>query len=257
MPNLTQITVTDGIPTNGTGTVSTIDALMADGGQATIGFKDDAADPSTSTQSISAMSVWKQISKSVQALVALLPTALGSGGGLKIDGSGTALPVTLTGTSVTTLVQGYSAKTSFTVGTAAVTAGGTIGATGNSTLQFAAIAPGSGCIEIRGVQLEFDRAAIVSGETSYRLYLYSAAPGSALSNGTAWSLQSGDRSTFLGYVDLGNVAAIGSSVVYAEVNNVGKQVKLNSANLFAYLVSNGAYTPTGETVSVTIVAKTV
>lgn len=37
MTNLTSVGITAGVPTSGTGTVSTIDALMADGGQATLG----------------------------------------------------------------------------------------------------------------------------------------------------------------------------------------------------------------------------
>lgn len=41
--NLTSIGVTSGVPNSGTGTVSTIDALMADGGQVTIGAKADTA----------------------------------------------------------------------------------------------------------------------------------------------------------------------------------------------------------------------
>ena len=43
MANLTSVTVTAGVPTVGTGTVSTIDALMADGGQATLGTTTGAA----------------------------------------------------------------------------------------------------------------------------------------------------------------------------------------------------------------------
>src|SRR3972149_3604060 len=43
MPNLTSVHVTAGVPDIGTGDVSTIDALMADGGQATLGARADAA----------------------------------------------------------------------------------------------------------------------------------------------------------------------------------------------------------------------
>lgn len=69
MPNLTSVGITSGVPTSGTGTVSTIDALMADGGQATLGAKTDAKSTATDTTSVSAMSVWKQISASVQLMV--------------------------------------------------------------------------------------------------------------------------------------------------------------------------------------------
>lgn len=51
------ITVTAGVPTAGTGTVSPIDSLMADGGQATIGSKADAAvsNPSSSASVVAAL----------------------------------------------------------------------------------------------------------------------------------------------------------------------------------------------------------
>lgn len=42
MPNQTTVTLTNGVPTAPSGTVSTIDALMADGGQATLGAQADA-----------------------------------------------------------------------------------------------------------------------------------------------------------------------------------------------------------------------
>lgn len=66
MPNLTSVTVTAGVPTAGSGTVSTIDALMADGGQATLGAKTDAKSTATDATSVSAMQVLKQISASTQ-----------------------------------------------------------------------------------------------------------------------------------------------------------------------------------------------
>lgn len=108
MPNLTQITVTKGKPTAGDGTVSTLDALMADGGQATVGAKADAAQPdpaqsaslvalvkgwlttlgqktdakSTATDgtSITVMSVLKQISASIQAALTVRVDQLANAG---------------------------------------------------------------------------------------------------------------------------------------------------------------------------------
>ena len=43
MANLTSVQINSGVPDSGTGTVSTIDALMADGGQATLGAQADVA----------------------------------------------------------------------------------------------------------------------------------------------------------------------------------------------------------------------
>jgi hypothetical protein len=68
MPNLTSVGITNGQGSSGTGTVSTLDALMADGGQATIGAKADAANAATDTTAVSLISVLKQISKSIQGI---------------------------------------------------------------------------------------------------------------------------------------------------------------------------------------------
>lgn len=76
MPNLTQVGISSGVPNSGTGTVSTLDALMADGGQATLGAKADAKSTATDTTAVSAISIWKQISASIQAAAASLAGTL-------------------------------------------------------------------------------------------------------------------------------------------------------------------------------------
>src|ERR1019366_8371621 len=76
MPNLTSVVLTGGAATAANGTVSTIDALMADGGQATIGAKADAASTATDVTPVSSVSIWKQISKSVQAIAASVAGSL-------------------------------------------------------------------------------------------------------------------------------------------------------------------------------------
>lgn len=68
MAVVTQVGITNGVPDSGTGEVATINALMADGGQATLGTKADAKSTATDTTAVSAMSVFKQISASVQAI---------------------------------------------------------------------------------------------------------------------------------------------------------------------------------------------
>lgn len=85
MANLTSVGITAGIPTTGTGTVSTLDALMADGGQVTLGSKADAKNTATDTTPISAISVLKQISASVQSLVISRP---GTGTQTSVSSSG-------------------------------------------------------------------------------------------------------------------------------------------------------------------------
>lgn len=59
--------------------------------------------PATDTASSGLNGRLQRIAQRITSLIALLPTALGSGGGLKVDGSGTALPVS---GSVTATVSG-------------------------------------------------------------------------------------------------------------------------------------------------------
>jgi hypothetical protein len=78
MSNLTSVTVTNGVPTAGTGTVSTIDALMADGGQTTIGAQADAAQTDhTATASLIAFT---------KGIIATLKTLVVLGAGTHIIG---------------------------------------------------------------------------------------------------------------------------------------------------------------------------
>src|SRR3990167_1566296 len=59
--------------------------------------------------------------------------------------------------------------------------------------------------------LEFKNMApaVISGQTSYRLYLYSSPPPSRLADNAAFDLAAADRPLFLGYVDLGSPVDIG------------------------------------------------
>lgn len=108
MSNLTSVGIASGVPNSGTGTVSTIDALMADGGQVTLGSKADAKSTATDTTSITAMQVLKQISASVQAPPSQAVTqATGTNLHTVID-SGTVTTVS-TVSSVSAVVAGTGA----------------------------------------------------------------------------------------------------------------------------------------------------
>jgi hypothetical protein len=159
--------------------------------------------------------------------------------------AGRALPVQL--------AQGYSAAVSLTrtADTNAYTANDVVGpATGSTAaLTFSSMGVSGKEIIITSAALEIDANAVISGETSYRLYLYNVTPPSALGDNAAWDLPSGDRVSFLGYVDLGTPVDLGSTL-YVETNNIGKQVKVSGTSLFGYLVTNGAYTPTSGRVHV-------
>jgi hypothetical protein len=133
-----------------------------------------------------------------------------------------------------------------TADTNAYAANDVVGAATGSTaaLTFPNMGRSSGGnIMITSVILEVDASAVISGETSYDLHLYSVTPPSALGDNTAFDLPSGDRASYLGKVSLGTPVDIGSTL-YVETHGVNKQVVLASGSLFGYLVTVGAYTPT-------------
>ena len=123
----------------------------------------------------------------------------------------------------------------------AYSAGDVVGGT-LAAISFPAIGSSGGAIMITGAQLELDIAAIPSGMTSFRLHLYNVTPPSDLANNDAFNLPSGDRASYLGFIDLGTPEDLGATL-YAEITNINKQVRLSGTGLFGYLVTNGAFTP--------------
>ncbi len=133
--------------------------------------------------------------------------------------------------------------------TAGYTANDVVGAATGSTaaLEFKGMGESGNRIMITSTQLEIDATAVISGETSYRLHLYQFTPPSALGDNAAWDLPAGDRASYLGFIELGTPADLGSTL-YVEQNIVNKQTALSGQSLFAYLVTIGAYTPTASRV---------
>ncbi len=253
MAELFELELANGIPVAGNGTVKTIGALMEDGALATIGSKEDAKSAVTDASPASLIAIMKQISATLQDLRADWPAALAAGGGLKVEGSGT--PIDVAGTVAITRNLGKSISSSFTSGTLAFAAGDVVGVGGGAApIQFTGIASGAASIKIMSASLEIARSALISGESSYRLYLYNVTPPSALADSVPFDLPLGDRAAFLGYIDLGTIVDIGSTL-YCEVNNLNKVVKTASANIFGYLVTNGPYTPTAVAYKLTLGAE--
>lgn len=252
--DLLQIALVDGVPQDGTGNVATINALMADGGQATLGHTTDPADYDTGANAATMIGILTALSAILQDIRLDWPAALGAGGGLKVDGSGTALPVSIASLpthNVFVQQNAHTATSAFTCGTTAYAAGDVVG----GILTFAGIASGAAVISIDEVALRIDTNAIISGETTYRLYLYSASPPSNYADGAAWDLPSGDRASFLGYIDIPNVVDLGSTI-YVQTTPT-KRVKTAGGTIYGYLVSNGAYTPPARDYKVTLQARDV
>ncbi len=78
--------------------------------------------------------------------------------------------------------------------------------------------------------------------TAWRLHLYGVTPPSATADDAAWDPPSGDRASYLGFIDLGTAADLGSTQ-WVESHGINKQVKLTGTSLFGYLVNLTTLTP--------------
>jgi len=109
-------------------------------------------------------------------------------------------------------------------------------------ITFTNAVPAAGEFFITDADLRLDITAIPSGMTSFRLYMYNVTPPSAIVDNAAWDLPSGDRASFLGYVDYGTVVDLGSTC-YVQAWGLNKRMQASSTSLFGYLVTNGGFTP--------------
>jgi hypothetical protein len=117
------------------------------------------------------------------------------------------------------------------------------GSAGAAALEFEDMGPsGGGAVIFTDAELEIDKSSVPSGMTTFRLYLYSVTPPSALLDNAAWDLPSGDRASYMGYIDLGAPVDVGSTL-YVQSTGINMKRTLASSSLFAYLVTNGGYTP--------------
>ena len=111
-------------------------------------------------------------------------------------------------------------------------------------------------IMLTSAYLRYDVAAVPTGMANMRLYLYDATPPSALADNAAWDLPSGDRSNFLGYIDLGTPVDLGSTL-FTQSDGLNKHVALGAAttSLFGYLVTTGGYTPAANSETFAVVLR--
>jgi hypothetical protein len=105
---------------------------------------------------------------------------------------------------------------------------------------FAFAAPSGSVFCITDAELEIDGATAEA--TAWRLYLYNVTPPSATADDGAWDLPSGDRASFLGYIDLGTAVDLGSTQ-WVETHAINKVVKLSGTSVFGYLVNLTTLTP--------------
>ena len=121
--------------------------------------------------------------------------------------------------------------------TTAYTAGDVVG----GVINFKGF-PANADVLITSADLRIDIASIPSGMTSFRMHLYKERPASAYVDNDAWDLPSGDRDDYIGFVDIGAIADLGSTL-YVQNSDARMQVRTGLIGLFGYLVTVGAFTP--------------
>jgi hypothetical protein len=136
---------------------------------------------------------------------------------------------------------GYSASATFTPAAASHTAGDVVGVAASF-----AFTDRNGVVIPAGSQIKINSATMLvaggTNETStWRLYLFSATPPSALADDAAFVLASGDRASFLGYFDFAQLIDVGDTL-FIEATPA-KQLTLTSNTLYAYLVNLTTVTP--------------
>jgi hypothetical protein len=144
-----------------------------------------------------------------------------------------------TGAEISVLVGGCSAEATFTPAAASHVAGDCNGAAAEFALAVAA-AP-SGCVfMVTDADLYIDGGTAEA--TAWRLHLYNVTPPSALADDAAWDLPSGDRSSYLGYVDLGTAIDLGATQAIQNPG-INRSIKLAGTSVFGYLVNLTTLTP--------------
>lgn len=153
-------------------------------------------------------------------------------------------------------VDGKAYRTTATItrpsNTTAYTAGDVVGDTGGSAIiSLTAAGPTAGFVLVQSISLVFSDSVVPSGMGAFRIHMYSASP-TAIADNAAFDLLSGDRATYMGYIDLPAPQDLGSTI-YTQVDYPGRLIKLAAASttLFVEIETRGAYTPvSASTVSI-------
>ena len=160
--------------------------------------------------------------------------------------AGNPIPVSDNSSSLTVDGKAYRSTATITrpSNTTAYTAGDVVGDTGGSAiLTLTSAGPSGGFVLIQSMSLVFSDSTVPSGMGAFRVHLYSASP-TAIADNAPFDLVSGERASYLGFVDLAAPQDLGSTI-YTQVDYPGRLVKLAAAStsLFAEIETRGAYTP--------------
>lgn len=219
-------------------TIATDDPL-----QAKLGIVTETA-PASDTASSGLNGRLQRVAQRLTSLIALLPTALGQGTmaqSLKVvvASDQSSIPVTAANTS--------SRKSVDITRPANATAYTALDCLGATAAAFALTSFGTAGVSymITQAELRIDVAAIPSGMVGFRVHLYNVTPPSAPADNAAFDLPSGDRTAYLGYLDISAPNDLGATLFCQDLN-VGKQITLSGTSLFCVIQTLGAFTPAGN-----------
>ena len=135
--------------------------------------------------------------------------------------------------------------------TTAYTANDTVG----GAVDLGVMGPSAGRVLIQSVSLDIRIAAVPAGMANMRLALYNATPPSAVADNGAWTWAVADEAVRLTILDLGTPVDVGAGL-YVTRANIGQVVKLSGTNLFAYLITDGGFTPAANSEVYTVTLHT-
>jgi hypothetical protein len=173
-----------------------------------------------------------------------LPTLTnGQGAALQVDASGRQIVVVDPASSTGKYFRHSAARpandTDYAVGDVV-----------GGVMEFTTLGLAGKMSRITGSRLEIDVTAvptIIAGAWGFRLQLYGVTPPSALADNAVWDLPDGDRTAYLGYVDMGAPVDVGSTL-YVQQTGLDVDVLFTGTSLFGYLITNAAYKPTSGAV---------
>jgi hypothetical protein len=145
----------------------------------------------------------------------------------------------------------YSASATFTPAAASHTAGDSVGVAAEFVLlnRDGAPPPVGQHLRITSATLRINHETIET--TAWRLHLFNVTPPSALADDAAFVLASGDRASYLGYVDISQVLDL-VDTQYIDMPALNKQIKLSGTSVFGYLVNGTTLTPNAAAHIVTL-----
>lgn len=148
------------------------------------------------------------------------------------------------GNPLPSFTPAFSAAASFTPAAASHTAGDSVGV----AAEFVLAAPAGSLLKIVSASM------LVAGGTNetstWRVYLFSVTPPSALADDAPFLLASGDRASFLGYFDFAQLVDVGDTLYIEATPN--KVIRLTGTSVFGYLVNLTTVTPAAIARTVTI-----